>query len=131
MVDSFWAKIPNVESLTTPYAILIEQGEHLAKATDGVLRGIVRRGNHASKIMHDFYIEVKPLNNYKYHLLKVLHDVVLYPLTITQNGASIAECLNENEYRDALKAILSSEETSKIVQALLAQANDEDDDIPF
>lgn len=131
MSESFWGEIPAAASIATPNSILTEQGNLLKAATRGALVGQASRKTVSNGFQIDFHIRAEALNNYKYYMFKVLHDVELYPLAILPNGEPTIDCDTEAEFKAELRKILSSESTKKIIEALLAQIRDDSDDIPF
>jgi hypothetical protein len=131
MSDSFWGTIPVAENIASPYSILKEQAEFLATGTGQLLTGEVQKKADGNLFIIKFFIRAKALNNYKYSLLTVTHDVHLYPVEVLSSQDPFPKpCRNESEFKDILRNILSSEKTRSVVQALLAQIRDEDE-IPF
>ena len=63
------------------------------------------------------------LNNYRFFLMRVSHDLALYPVTVTDliNDTEY-ECPNEEVFLVALKEILSSKATHRVIDSLLSQS---------
>lgn len=131
MSESFWGAIPAAASIATPNSILTEQGRILKDATKGALVGETTKKGFNGGFQIDFFLRAESLNNYKFYLFKVLHDVELYPLAIISNNQMRYECGTEESFKKNLREILSSDSTRKIIEALLAQIRDDSDDIPF
>lgn len=131
MNDNFWGTIPAAASMSTPYSILVNQGNILDKLTAGDISGYAQKTSSSGDFTIEFFLFVKNLNSYKYNLLRVQHGVGLYPLTLRPVGNVQINCADEENFKYELKNILSSEGTIKIIQALLAQLRDDSDDIPF
>ncbi|WP_139236280.1 hypothetical protein [Rugamonas rubra] len=131
MNDNLWGTIPKPGNLNTPNSILVTQGKVLEVATDRALSGVSIKKPNNGGFNIDFFIKAESLNNYRYHLFTVTHDVHLYPAKIFYAGKPPLECEDESEFRTALGEILSGSATRKIIEALLAQVRDDGDDIPF
>jgi hypothetical protein len=83
----------------------------------------------------DFDLVVPALKYYSYRLLRVVHGVLPYPATVAAHRlppsvamalsgkvSGTAEAQDEETFTNILKDILSSEETKRVLEALLAQA---------
>ncbi len=122
MTDSLWGDLPTGEDLRTPAAILREQAEHLSQATGGLLTGEVEVKGDAASIHMDLWIIAPALNDYRYKLTEVRHNVLTYPAAIlSQDGHTWVSTANEGEFMTFIGEILSSAETSDVVRSLLAQ----------
>ena len=133
-----------------PVSILREQAALLAEKTNNDLKGEVETSaSGENRFSHSFYIVAPGLDDYRYRLFYINHDVLLYPLQIGGlSNASIKEAAppgnnppdptnpfmgvfppttmtiqaeNEAGFKILLKKILSSEETARIVKSLLGQ----------
>ncbi len=89
----------------------------------------VRERQQEPVFYHSFYIKAPALGNYRYKLFYVHHHTVLYPATIVadekQDSAGskgLFQCKNEEEFKAALTSIFASDETKRIVSALLTQS---------
>jgi len=137
--DDLWGENFKPEPIRAPVTILREQGELLQTKTDYDLRGAVEtEASENNNFLHFFFIEVPRLDNYGYRLFYITHKVLSYPLEIGGLSAALMLQLSptgplpgmmpgfisakdEEEFKDFLKRILSSEETQKIVKSLLGQ----------
>jgi hypothetical protein len=126
ITENLWGELPEIEKTRTPYNILEEQAELLGKMTKHELVGNVerhtKRGNSLEdkSFVLDFLI-VAPSLDYTYSLFSVFHGVTMYPLRISSTKNKTYHCKNEEEYLTALKEILSSENTKKLINGLLIQ----------
>ena len=84
-----------------------------------------------------FLIVAPALDNYRYNLFSIWHDINLYPVTINvdsdicteidsndQNGELVAE--SENEFVEILKKIFGAKKTKKIIGAILSMISYEE-----
>jgi hypothetical protein len=131
MSESFWGEIPEAASVSTPYSILVEQGKMLESATNNRLGCFALKTMAGSKFLVDFYIRAPSLNDYKYNLFRIVYDVTLYPLSIIKDGNYLMDLATEQDFKDYLRTLLSSDTTMKVVQALLAQIRDDVELPPF
>jgi hypothetical protein len=128
-----WPEIATTQTLTTPLTILKEQAAALAKKTNGLLEARVDTQSYAGGgFVHSFKIVAPALDNYVYELFKVRHSVLLYPVEVSADatGSSLPPSIRlslhkgantEDEFLEQLKVVLSSDQTSKVISALLAQ----------
>src|SRR5678816_2508944 len=90
MPKNLWGNINVEPSIQTPVALLSQQAALLTNATMGVLEGRVASG--PGKVKDTFYHSLKivapALDRYEYTVLGVSHRIVLYPVYVTQSGAS-------------------------------------------
>lgn len=119
---NLWGEIPDISSIRTPHEILLEQGQYLAEVTDGLLDFRIERKQKNTLFSYEFWIMVPSLN-YKYSLLRITHDIKLFPaiLACEQSGEEYT-ANNQDEFEEDLGTILSSEETQVLVRSLMAQA---------
>lgn len=136
-----WGDISGVTSEVTPVSILREQADLLRDKTQGVVEGeIVTRTEEAgtgtgsnaeewipeeSKLIHMFLIRAPKLDNYRYVLLSVEHDLSeLYPLTVhfhpTDEWFPADE---EQDFLDVLARQLKRHETQRVIGRIIAQIN--------
>ena len=123
MADNYW-KIPATSTLSPPANILKEQATALTAATNGMLQGAVSRSQSGGDSKLALLIIAKALNNYTYTLLTVEHGITLYPVAIFFLPTGIYVRANdEPAFRQALKDLIGSDESGRIVAGLLAQIN--------
>ena len=70
---------------------------------------------------HTFDLVASTLNGYKYTLFSASHNISMYPISITFNGQR-RDCNTEQEFLQALRDIFNSDETRRIISALVAQS---------
>jgi len=131
MTESFWT-IPDTRDLRTPVTIIREQAEALTQQTNGLLQGEVLivperspTGVGLTRTRASLKIAVPYLNDYAVYVLSYTHNIDMYPGDLTnyfedEENISIS---NEDEFINALKKILSSSTTLRILGNLLSQAN--------
>lgn len=108
----------------SPVAILREQGELLARKTQGAVRGEVRTVSSAEgEFLHTFHLRVPELGGYTYELFGVRHLIQFYPLRV------LASCLpggervaaTEKEYYEVLQEVFTHRKTRDLINALWSQ----------
>jgi hypothetical protein len=126
-------------SVRTPVTILKEQAAALGKMTKNLIEGRVTVTPFGQIIVVYLDLVVPTLKNYTYRLLRVKHGSLLYPVqvaahsmpelreatdavTVAVSMMNAREARNEDEFLAVLREILTSEETKKVLAALLAQA---------
>lgn len=131
--NDLWADIPEVTE-SSPKELMKEQAAYLKKRTKGLITAEVvthsfvdtsiphTSKSEPSRFTEMFYLVV-PKIKYRYDLFSVSHPVLGYPAKFTFDYDELkVTANNEQEFLDILKQILSSNKTSRILAALLAQA---------
>ena len=119
-----WPEEIQPTQVTPPVAILKRQASLLGTRTKAALRGKVETTILGGRLHHSFYIVAPALENYRYELFEVTHlGEMPYPVTIwagpkPEHGD---ELKSEQEFTEWLRDVLTSEETRRVVGALLAQ----------
>jgi hypothetical protein len=120
--DDFWPDDIGESSIVTPVSILKEQAAALGPKTKGLVTAEVlptQTGN-PQYLAYIFHL-VAPAVNYRYQMFTVTHPISLYPVTTSYRNTS-SSLTGETEFRAWLKELLSSDETKRIVAALIAQS---------
>jgi hypothetical protein len=121
----FWPDI-SASKPRTPLSLMKQQAALLGKHTNNLLEAEVETTSSGDKLFHRFII-VAPSLDYRYQLFGVTHGVTLYPVQVLSAPPSgtivpIGGIEDEGMFVNWLKAVLSSEETKRILGSLLAQA---------
>ncbi len=121
---NLWADLSEVELIRAPKRVLIEQAQYLTQATKGTLVGKVddQSANASSGFRYDLDVRVPALNNYSVTILRIFHDVDLYPVSlIASRPSKNVSCANEAEFEKAIESVLSSSEVKALLSRLLSQ----------
>ena len=120
--EDLWGDLPLMENMRTPVGILREQAAILEKRTNGLLLAEVNLKTVSEYFLVKFDIVAPALNNYRYLVLDVEHQIGIYPLTLRHVSAEKTfECDDENEFEEQLKEILTSDIVRNVIIGLLAQ----------
>lgn len=119
-----WPADLKFEEVVPPVSILKAQANFIGQRTQNLIEGNITTSNSGNSFGHSFTLVAPALGGYRYHLFSIEHDVKMYPVTLfyrddTGNGLI---CRTEAALSDAIRDILSSDETRKIVSALVAQS---------
>ena len=141
--QDLWGDFSGLETIRTPYIILKEQADILTKKTNGLLMGEVNFSqvkqieslglnfgepgqlNKNQLFVAFLRIKAPSLNNYTYSVVKVQYPIteqgypVLVNSLVDENWQR--HCASEEEFQNALREILSSEQVKKVISALLSQ----------
>jgi hypothetical protein len=121
MAESFW-KIPDVTNVKVPLLTMKEQAAKLTDDTKGLLRGIVSTVARASGISIDLYVSVPTLNGYSVKIFEYYQPETIYPgeleFALANQGA--VQIASYEDFEHFCKMFLASEETERVVGALLA-----------
>src|SRR5437870_4644712 len=120
-VENLWGEIPQTGHVKTPITILREQAGLLSGATNMILVGDVGIKREGQNFILTLAIAAPALDNYRFAILQVRHDMTLYPLTVIdlQENARI-QCNDESSYKSTLKRILSSSRIHQVIDSLLS-----------
>ena len=122
--ENLWGSLEGFKKIKTPLLILREQAELLTQATQGILKGYIRVKSERGSIELSFYILAEQLNQYKYEVLRIVHEVKIYPVQVRNlvESKGWKNCENEAIFLGEVRSILSSQETRKIIESLLSQS---------
>lgn len=122
-----WPSSFGAPATRAPVVILREQAALLSEKTGNVIEGEVQTQSSPADgtFRHWFNLRVPALDNYRYGLFWVEHDVRLYPATVSYffEEPPKRECQSEGQLEDALRQVFHSAETAKVIQALLIQVS--------
>lgn len=121
-LKNLWCDIPDISDIKTPSSMLTEQGEALAEMTGGRLRGKIKKAQNNNLFTYELCVEVPVLANYSQKIVKVVHDLSIYPTNLyhEQSGKEYT-ANNDAQFMAHLGTILSSDETRLIIAGLNAQ----------
>lgn len=125
-----------IDKTKSPKTILKEQAGYLMARTNNVLSAAVETSHYKENISHEFYVVAPALNNYRYRLFSVSHEVVgYYPVTIMtevelqgehEDDIKIvynpAKAKNEEEFMLLLSKVFKNPENVRIISSLLSQS---------
>lgn len=120
-----------VEKTRTPRFILKEQAGYLMAKTKNVLSAEVRTRQEHGQMEQNFYVVAPALNNYRYKLLSVVHDISYYPLTVSSQiygefeGQMEITVGGEDEFMKAIHTIFQHPDTARIISSLYSQSLEE------
>lgn len=121
--ENLWPEF-KPKKLISPKTLMIEQANFLGEATKNVIVGEVVSNaeiGKPNKLLHSFRIIAPALNNYKFTLFFVQHDVLFYPLVFNYQGKS-KKIESEQQFIDAMKDVFNSEYSMKIISSLYSQS---------
>lgn len=119
---NLWGDITDLSNMRSPHEILVEQGKFLEEMTKGVLEFKIERKQSNTVFGYDVYITL-PAMKYKERLLRMSHDIKLYPAILHDALESKqADSKNQEEFEENLGRILSSAETMALISSLMVQS---------
>jgi hypothetical protein len=120
--NDLWSDEIGKIKLRTPVTLLKEQASLLGKKTGNLVEAEVRTSPMGVGLLQAFVIVVPALFGYSYTLFQILHGPTLYPATVYQGPAQGRQILNEDELVQYLREVLASPATTRLIAALMAQA---------
>ena len=110
------------ETKKSPKSILIEQGNYLSEKTGNLINvKVITNKSPKNEIYNSFDIIVPALDNYRYKLFYISHELFYYPLKITYKGV-VLTVNSEEDFIIQLKKIFNNEDTKNIITTLLSQS---------
>jgi hypothetical protein len=111
------------DDIVTPVSILRRQAALLGEKTQQLVTAEVSSAATGSQMEHSFRLVAPALNNYRYELFSVVHQVdEIYPLTGFFREFPARKIPSQTALVEWLREVLSSESTLKRIDALMAQA---------
>lgn len=144
-MENLWGDLI-AKKIDTPTKVLEGQSVYLESITNGcvyaeVYRNISNEKMNSGKFVFDFLIKGKYLENYSYKLLRIIHEVNIYPFVISleeefyeeikyeltginslivQEHEPIIDIKNYEQYIEVLKIILSSKKVASIISGIIS-----------
>lgn len=146
-ITNLWS--PQLKSkVLSPFAILRIQASQVSPMTQGILRAEVAPISSEKQMTINLEIVAPALNNYRYLLLSVKHDInIYYPSIVSSKGLTIRETVktgafrseekiniesvatkvaySEDQFIAILKEALQAPENIALLQSLIARSNEE------
>lgn len=123
-MEDLWPKDFGEGNARTPSNILKEQASILTKKTKGVIEASVATSSQDTIFVHSFWLNVPAMNDYRYKLIEVRHDIKLYPIYVETSmlagGGKSSD--TESEFLDILKEVFNHKETKDLIVALITQS---------
>lgn len=123
---NLWGDLKTNDLPTPPVAILKEQAAFLSDATDGLLNGVIFQLKHTPPgefPIFEFHISAPLLNDYSVEILWIQVPDTGYPLLINDVlDQRERETNNEDEFKEILQMILSSEICHNVVRMMMSQS---------
>ncbi len=120
--ESLWCTIPDIDQIKTPSSMMFEQGAALKAMTKGRLVTNIKKTDTHNMFTYELSVVVPSLANYSQKILKVTHDLMIYPAKLfhEQSGDEFT-AHDDKEFLTQLGTILGSDETRLIIAGLNAQ----------
>ena len=123
-IPSLWPDEVSDTAEVAPVTILKKQAIDLYEKTEYKIRGEVFSTAQGEELRHSFYFVVPVMDNYRYRLLFVEHQIQrLYPLSLYSDVHSRNHTIkNKEEFIKTLKVVFASDETKRVIQTLKASS---------
>ncbi len=120
-----------VEAIRTPVQILREQAAALGPKTRNLVVAEVNTSardrsfkSRKKDFVHELTLVVPSLDDYRYLLFSLSHDVELYPVHVEYLANDVEiDVASEEELNEVLQDVLSSPKTKNIISSLLGQVS--------
>jgi len=130
--DDLWPE--GQSEIKPPVTILREQASFLNNKKWGLRGEIDKLPSNDNSFHYVFFIEVPAIDNYRYMLFGIRHDINMYPLNFIIDSKEIAYGIfdgdmaadSEENFIEKLKNIFNSKEVIQILQHLATYALAED-----
>jgi len=123
--ENLWGSRTEFEAVKIPRAILNDQARLLGELSMGLLLGRVIQDKHPA---YDFSCKMEvvapALDNYSHEVLVIRQGKKPFPVVVeSQHLGSSQTCVDDTEFRECIREILSSEEVHAVLATLLSQLN--------
>ncbi len=145
MVEDLWPQELEATKMRSPVSILKGQASLLGQKTKNLVEGHVAISEEGTALSYSFFLVAPALNNYRYLLLTMSHDIRMYPVSIFVEEEILAEinpelvkkwgtaagilasshserAENEAEFLELIKKIFSATKTKQLIAAMLSQS---------
>jgi len=143
MIDLWPEDMPSHTTVKPPVTILREQASLLDSKTLNIVEAKVKRCDdidYRNGFKYRFLIIAPALNNYQYSLFYLTHPIEFYPTTfyadkhitdglpdkslMTELPDNVGKLIANDidEFNNILKAILATDRTKRVIEAVLAQS---------
>ena len=129
MTDSYWGNIGDTKTVATPVGVLKEQAEKVWRLSNYTLEATVVTGEGtfpSDRFRTTLSVQAAKFREFTLDIVSIYYPLKFYPLTLSNDlnrDAEDVECVDEEEFREKLRGILSSEETSTALKQLSALAS--------
>ena len=124
--ENLWGEIPEATQSESPKSILELQANILSEKTEYNLQGEVLSGKDEDRLFAELFIRVRSLNNFEISLVRITHDLFMYPVRLydlLEMYGEFKECANADAFKKELSIILGSGKVKRVISSLLAQTN--------
>ena len=129
-VKDMWGDF-QVEAIRTPVQILREQAAALGPKTRNLVVAEVDTNARAPRFsyeekafVHQLTLVVPSLDDYRYLLLSLTHDIELYPVRVESLANDVQiDVASEEQLNEVLQKLLSAPKTKNIISSLLGQVS--------
>lgn len=120
---NLWGNIEDYADVRPPHELLEEQGKALSQITDGKLVLTISRTQSNTVYNYDAFISLATAKQVRQRILRLTHDIKLYPaLIFDDEGSTEHRAENQEDFEEKLGRVLSSEGTMRVVATLMTQA---------
>jgi nicotinamide mononucleotide adenylyltransferase len=120
MTDSLWPDDIIGQIRKTPISLMKEQAAALGEKTHQLITGTITSNSNADQFYHTLLLSVPALNNYRYELFHIQHDITLYPVMATWKN-SVARLMDEAQFMDYMRKVFADTTTRNIITSLYSQ----------
>lgn len=125
-IPDLWPKEigTGADAIVPPVVILRAQASALSKRTNGILEGAVEaRTTDDQQFVHSLYIVAPALGGYRYLVMHVFHDILLYPVNVRfVIRDEVYAAKDPRQFQELLRTLFAAPVTLRAIDALLAQS---------
>lgn len=123
----------------SPIVVLRHVAQQLTERTKGLLVGQTSSSVNGENEIHEFFVFVSMLDNYRYRLFYVVHKLKqVYPVFVcspivaesdpeNESGSFFPTANGQDEFTALVTRVLNAKETKSVIQSLIARVNDKQD----
>jgi hypothetical protein len=120
-IPDLWPESFGAETVTTPLSVLKMEASYLGQKTGQLVLAEVITNKNADLFVHIFLLAAPALDNYRYELFRVSHEITLYPINFYYKGSS-SKLNSTTELVNQMGKVLQATETRSLIASLIAQS---------
>lgn len=139
-MENLWPNFNELQKIKTPKEILDEQGKLLPKLTNDLVYATIETSNIFNTdfsvgtkydFTYDFNIKGSKLENYKFKVLTVGHNISVFPVRVRldpemrkEAGITKQDIIveNQNEFTNLLRDVFSSSRLKYVIASIISMS---------
>ena len=124
--ENLWPTDFGMPQSTPPVVLLKQQASLLGTITNNLVEAEINTTQSGNQFYHTLVLVAPALDNYRYALLRVIHEIDLYPLEMRYLPTGVSNTVtDENSFKAHLSSCFAEPKTRQVIAALIAQSKNQ------